>query len=81
MVLVSGESEEESTVDENDGRVDKGVETRLLAIVLFLTLVISSGLLITFYNEITGKVSAATASSTVTGVLMGIFIITFLHRL
>ena len=54
----------------NDGStVNLSVEARLLVVILLLTLIISYGLLITFYTEVTG---ASTATrNTRTGILLG----------
>ena len=53
----------------NNGDADLTVESRLLAVVLLLTLLVAIALLISFYTEIAGK---PTERNMVTGVLLGI---------
>ena len=52
----------------NNGDADLTVESRLLAVVLLLTLLVAIALLISFYTEIAGK---PTERNMVTGVLLG----------
>ena len=61
------ESANETLTNASD--VNLTLESRLLAVVLLLTIVVAISLLISFYTEIAGK---PTERNMVTGVLLGI---------
>lgn len=66
LISISSINAEPTT---NEGsHVNLTVEARLLAVILLLTLIISYGLLITFYTEVTG--TSTTTGNTVPGILL-----------